>query len=139
MNLFAIGGRLLKPHSSSHSNLYSYTPYSNNLPSLHAVAHGGAAERHYPRSLEWLPFTWNTFMILTHANNFSSRLSQSCIKKCIPKDYREGELNKGEGVCIDRCASKFFDVQMKISELLQAEAAAKGAGGGGFGGGGFGM
>lgn len=68
-----------------------------------------------------------------------NKLSQSCIKKCIPKDYREGELNKGEGVCIDRCASKFFDVQMKISELLQAEAAAKGAGGGGFGGGGFGM
>ncbi|APA09550.1 hypothetical protein EAF04_007030 [Stromatinia cepivora] len=68
-----------------------------------------------------------------------NKLSQSCIKKCIPKEYREGELNKGEGVCIDRCAAKFFDVQMKISELLQAEAAAKGAGGGGFGGGGFGM
>ncbi|CAD6442103.1 ef781980-285a-4115-bbd1-191d7e43f56b [Sclerotinia trifoliorum] len=68
-----------------------------------------------------------------------NKLSQSCIKKCIPKEYREGELNKGEGVCIDRCAAKFFDVQMKISELLQAEAAAKGAGGGGFGGGGFGI
>jgi hypothetical protein len=37
------------------------------------------------------------------------------MKKCIPKEYREGELNKGEGVCIDRCAAKFFDVQMKIS------------------------
>ncbi|QSZ37461.1 hypothetical protein DSL72_008559 [Monilinia vaccinii-corymbosi] len=68
-----------------------------------------------------------------------NKLSQSCIKKCIPKEYREGELNKGEGVCIDRCAAKFFDVQTKISEILQAEAAAKGAGGGGFGGGGFGI
>lgn len=64
------------------------------------------------------------------------RLQQACMKKCIPREYREGELNKGESVCIDRCASKFFDVQMKISEILQAEAAAKGAGGvQGFGGG----
>jgi import inner membrane translocase subunit TIM10 len=53
------------------------------------------------------------------------------MKKCIPSEYREGELNKGEAVCIDRCASKFFDVQMKISEILQAEAVAKGAGQGG--------
>jgi import inner membrane translocase subunit TIM10 len=59
------------------------------------------------------------------------------MKKCIPKEYREGELNKGEGVCIDRCSAKFFDVQMKISELLQQEAQAKGAGGGGMGFGGM--
>ena len=52
------------------------------------------------------------------------------MKKCIPREYREADLNKGEGVCIDRCAAKFFDVQMKISELLQQEAVAKGAGGG---------
>ena len=58
------------------------------------------------------------------------------MKKCIPHDYREGELNKGEGVCIDRCAAKFFDVQMKISEIMQQEAINKGAGqpSGGFGG-----
>ncbi|KFX92115.1 hypothetical protein O988_07418 [Pseudogymnoascus sp. VKM F-3808] len=68
-----------------------------------------------------------------------SKLSRACMKKCIPNDYREGDLNKGEGVCIDRCAAKFFDVQMKVSEILQAEAQAKGAGGGqGPGGMGFG-
>jgi len=68
-----------------------------------------------------------------------NKLTRACMKKCIPNDYREGELNKGEGVCIDRCSAKFFDVQMKISEILQAEAAAKGAGGGGGPGGmGFG-
>jgi hypothetical protein len=61
------------------------------------------------------------------------RLTKACLKKCVPSDYREGELNKGEGVCIDRCSAKFFDVQMKISEILQAEAQAKGAGGGGMG------
>ncbi len=53
------------------------------------------------------------------------------MKKCIPKDYREAVLNKGEGVCVDRCTAKFFDVQLKVSELLQAEAQAKG--GMGFG------
>ena len=53
----------------------------------------------------------------------------------MPAEYREGEINKGEGVCLDRCAAKFFDVQLKVSELLQQQAAAKGTGGGmGFGG-----
>lgn len=56
-----------------------------------------------------------------------SKLTKACMKKCIPPTYREGELNKGEGVCIDRCTAKFFDVQMKVSELLQQEAMDKGA------------
>jgi len=43
-----------------------------------------------------------------------NRLSNSCTKKCIPTDYREGELNKGEGVCLDRCVSKFFEVNIKV-------------------------
>ena len=89
---------------------------------------------------------FNKFDLLFHfpfpAHNYFNllivcigRLQQACMKKCIPKEYREGELNKGEGVCIDRCAAKFFDVQMKISELLQQETQAKGAVGGmGFGG-----
>lgn len=51
-----------------------------------------------------------------------NRLNQSCIKKCIQPDYREGDLSKGESVCLDRCVSKFFDVQMKVSEKMQAEA-----------------
>ena len=62
-------------------------------------------------------------------------LTKACQKKCIPTEYREGELNKGESVCLDRCAAKFFDVHMKVSELLQQESQARGPGGGfGFGG-----
>ncbi|BCR95590.1 mitochondrial import inner membrane translocase subunit tim10 [Aspergillus awamori] len=61
-----------------------------------------------------------------------SRLTESCIKKCIPNDYREGDLNKGESVCIDRCVGKFFEVNMKVSEKMQGEANQKG-GMGGFG------
>ena len=41
------------------------------------------------------------------------------MKKCVPADYREGDLNKGESVCLDRCVSKFFDVNMKVSEKMQ--------------------
>ncbi|KAI2630414.1 Tim10/DDP family zinc finger-domain-containing protein [Hypomontagnella submonticulosa] len=66
------------------------------------------------------------------------RLTKACAKKCVPNDYRESELNKGESVCLDRCAAKFFDVHMKVSEQLQQEMQQKGVGGGsggfGFGG-----
>lgn len=53
----------------------------------------------------------------------NTRLSQSCLKKCIPADYREGDLNKGESVCLDRCVAKFFEVNVKVSEKMQGEAA----------------
>jgi mitochondrial import inner membrane translocase subunit TIM10 len=58
------------------------------------------------------------------------RLTQSCTKKCIPAEYREGELNKGESVCLDRCVSKFFEVNMKVSEKMQNDASARGGMGG---------
>ncbi|KAJ5678378.1 uncharacterized protein N7477_004011 [Penicillium maclennaniae] len=54
-----------------------------------------------------------------------NRLNESCAKKCIPADYREGDLNKGESVCLDRCVSKFFDVNIKVSEKMQGDAAQK--------------
>ncbi|KAI9043077.1 Tim10/DDP family zinc finger protein [Aspergillus affinis] len=62
-----------------------------------------------------------------------NRLTQSCTKKCIPVDYREGDLNKGESVCLDRCVSKFFDVNVKVSEKMQGEAAGRAGGMGGMG------
>ncbi|CAI7622021.1 unnamed protein product [Penicillium glandicola] len=62
-----------------------------------------------------------------------NRLTESCTKKCIPADYREGDLNKGESVCLDRCVSKFFDVNIKVSEKMQGEANANKQGGGGMG------
>ncbi|OGM39702.1 import inner membrane translocase subunit tim10, partial [Aspergillus bombycis] len=61
-----------------------------------------------------------------------NRLTESCTKKCIPNDYREGDLNKGESVCLDRCVSKFFEVNIKVSEKMQGEAANKQGGGMGF-------
>ena len=50
-----------------------------------------------------------------------NRLRNSCQKKCIPTDYREGELNKGESVCLDRCTAKFLETSVKISEIMQSQ------------------
>ena len=47
------------------------------------------------------------------------------MKKCVPPEYREGDLNKGESVCLDRCVSKFLEVQLKVGEKMQNEMAAK--------------
>jgi len=51
------------------------------------------------------------------------KLQNSCLKKCIPADYRESELNKAESVCLDRCVAKFFEVNIKVSEKMQGQAA----------------
>ncbi|OAA32067.1 mitochondrial import inner membrane translocase subunit TIM10 [Moelleriella libera RCEF 2490] len=58
-----------------------------------------------------------------------NRLQKTCQKKCIPTDYREGELNKGESVCLDRCTAKFLDTSMKVSEIMTQQGQAMGNGG----------
>lgn len=65
--------------------------------------------------------------LLTHSPFCS--LQKACQKKCVPTDYREGELNKGESVCLDRCTAKFLDTSMKISEIMQQQGQAMGMGG----------
>ncbi|KAJ9113718.1 protein transporter tim10 [Naganishia adeliensis] len=49
-----------------------------------------------------------------------NRLVNSCHAKCIDAKYHEPDLNKGEGVCIDRCTAKFFEVNKKVGERMQA-------------------
>lgn len=34
-----------------------------------------------------------------------NRLVDSCHAKCISTRYAEGDLNKGESVCVDRCVA----------------------------------
>ncbi|CAM1504474.1 Fc.00g020650.m01.CDS01 [Cosmosporella sp. VM-42] len=58
--------------------------------------------------------------------NEMDRLQKACQKKCVPTDYRESELNKGESVCLDRCTAKFLDTSMKISEIMQQQGQAQG-------------
>ncbi|KAL7620322.1 protein transporter tim10 [Parahypoxylon ruwenzoriense] len=87
--------------------------------------------RPQPTSEEKIASVQAEMKLLAEMHN---RLTRACAKKCVPNDYREGELNKGESVCLDRCAAKFFDVHMKVSELLQQESQQKGGGAFGFGG-----
>jgi len=55
-------------------------------------------------------------------------MTKACTLKCLDKTYREAELNKGEAVCLDRCAAKFFETHVKVSDLMQQESQARGAG-----------
>ncbi|KAI1109391.1 mitochondrial import inner membrane translocase subunit TIM10 [Nemania sp. NC0429] len=88
--------------------------------------------RPQPTSAEKVAAVEAEMKLLTEMVN---RLTRACQQKCVPTDYREAELNKGESVCLDRCAAKFFDVHLKVSEQLQQESQKRGGGAGfGFGG-----
>ncbi|EMC98796.1 hypothetical protein BAUCODRAFT_53521, partial [Baudoinia panamericana UAMH 10762] len=63
-------------------------------------------------------------------SNMFNQLVDTCARKCIPPQYRESDLNKGESVCLDRCVAKFFDVNVKVSEKMQTEAAQRQGGAG---------
>jgi len=47
-----------------------------------------------------------------------NRMTTACHKKCIPPQYRDGELAKGEAVCIDRCVAKYMDVHERVGKKL---------------------
>ncbi len=51
----------------------------------------------------------------------SNRLVNSCHSKCISDKYHEPDLNKGEGVCIDRCTAKFFEVSVFFGGICVEE------------------
>lgn len=89
-----------------------------------------------------LPSNYRPFPLTTEISHpltstYTHRLATSCTSKCLPKDYREADLNKGESVCIDRCVAKYMDVNIKIGEKMQADAMARAGqaapGGGMFG------
>lgn len=52
-----------------------------------------------------------------------THVRRSCHAKCISPRYAEGDLNKGESVCIDRCVAKYFEVNKKVGEKLQTAGA----------------
>jgi len=49
-----------------------------------------------------------------------NRLTGACQKKCIGTKYKEGELTKGESVCLDRCVAKYLDIHERIGKKLTA-------------------
>ncbi|KAM0746769.1 inner membrane translocase subunit [Meredithblackwellia eburnea MCA 4105] len=68
-------------------------------------------------------------MELEAVSDLFNRIVSSCHAKCISTRYAEAELNKGEGVCVDRCVAKYFAANEVVQERLQ-----KAQGGGSVGG-----
>ncbi|KAH8883663.1 mitochondrial import inner membrane translocase subunit tim-10 [Thozetella sp. PMI_491] len=79
-----------------------------------------------PTSAEKIAAVETEMRMMAYLHN---QMTSICTKKCIPRDYREGELNKGESVCLDRCSAKFFEAQQKISDQVQKEMQARGGAG----------
>lgn len=51
-----------------------------------------------------------------------ARMVESCHRKCIAPKYSDGELAKGESVCLDRCVAKFMETYQTISQSISASA-----------------
>lgn len=47
-------------------------------------------------------------------------LTSACHKKCISAKYKEGDLTKGESVCLDRCVAKYLEIHDRIGKKLTA-------------------
>lgn len=48
-----------------------------------------------------------------------NRLVDKCHEKCIQKNYSEGNISKTESLCVDRCVSKYFAVNVQVGENMQ--------------------
>ncbi|CAD6188520.1 unnamed protein product [Caenorhabditis auriculariae] len=46
------------------------------------------------------------------------RMTTACQAKCVSTAFKEGELTKGEAVCLDRCVAKYLDVHEKLGKRL---------------------
>jgi len=57
----------------------------------------------------------------------ATSIVDACHKKCVPPKYSDGELNKGEMVCIDRCVVKYLEVHQKVGVKLQQQMEANNA------------
>ncbi|SCU93245.1 LAME_0F03136g1_1 [Lachancea meyersii CBS 8951] len=53
------------------------------------------------------------------STSFNTML-RSCMEKCIPHEYGEADLNKGEMCCIDRCIAKIHYANRLVGGLAQA-------------------
>ncbi|KAK0731857.1 mitochondrial import inner membrane translocase subunit tim-10 [Lasiosphaeria hispida] len=80
-----------------------------------------------PTSAERISAVENELKVVAEMH---TRMVKICTLKCVDKTYREGELSKGEAVCLDRCSAKFFEAHQKISDHLQQQSQQQG---GGFG------
>ena len=41
-----------------------------------------------------------------------------CHRKCVATKYTESDLTVGENACVDRCVSKYFEMQAMLQEMM---------------------
>lgn len=105
------------------------------------VIHG---EADFTRRLDMITDVFNKIVTCVVRRNFLSAgltfiSSSSCHSKCVSTRYAEGDLNKGESVCIDRCVEKYFEVNKKVGDKMQAMGASAASAGGAAGGSSWGL
>ncbi|ODV97858.1 hypothetical protein PACTADRAFT_83261 [Pachysolen tannophilus NRRL Y-2460] len=53
--------------------------------------------------------------------NMFNKLVETCHSKCIASNkYTDGNLDKTESLCIDRCVAKYFETNVKVGENMQS-------------------
>ena len=52
---------------------------------------------------------------------FNCRLTSTCQKKCVSPKFVDSDLNKGEAVCLDRCVTKYIEIQKQIDSKFGVE------------------
>ena len=57
-----------------------------------------------------MPFNSMTPSLHENNNAIITRLVATCTAKCVAPNYGDGELTKGESVCLDRCFTKYLEV-----------------------------
>ncbi|KAI0228856.1 protein transporter tim10 [Massospora cicadina] len=48
-------------------------------------------------------------------NELFQRVQTTCRTKCIPAQYTQPEITKGESTCLDRCVQKYIQTATKIA------------------------
>jgi import inner membrane translocase subunit TIM10 len=47
-----------------------------------------------------------------------NRIVSVCHDKCINTKYTDGDVQKGEAVCLDRCVAKFLETHDRVGKKL---------------------
>lgn len=52
-------------------------------------------------------------------NGLLATIRKTCCQKCIPLEYGEGDLTKGEAECTSRCVAKFMQGHKVIGNFVE--------------------
>ena len=112
----ALGCRQSRTSGNGHTRVRLYSYSFTTCTASDPTAQVGHVHRYFQPPCLASVLT-GTLLRTTHAH------FRTCHAKCVNTRYTEGELTKGESVCIDRCVAKFFEANKKVGERLQSVGA----------------